>query len=65
MTNFEDQDDRKNRKKPLDNKKYQKQDVSEEQYAQSKRKKQFKLKKNELRAQELWDDWESDDNISR
>lgn len=59
MNNFEEPD-RKPKRKVIDNTKNKKSDLSEEQYAQNKQKKQYKLKKNELRAQELWDEWESD-----
>lgn len=58
MYNFEEPD-KKNKRKFLDKKK-PKLDIPEDQYAQNKQKKQYKHKKNELRAQELWDDWESD-----
>lgn len=59
MNNFEEPDQKPKRKIP-DITKNKKSDLSEEQYAQNKQKKQYKLKKNELRAQELWDEWESD-----
>lgn len=59
MNNFEEPE-RKSKRKIVDNTKNKKSDLSEEQYAQNKQKKQYKLKKNELRAKELWDEWESD-----
>lgn len=59
MNHFEESEN-KPKRKVLDVSKNKKLDLSEEQYAQNKQKKQYKLKKNELRAQELWDEWESD-----
>jgi|APGre2960657373_1045057.scaffolds.fasta_scaffold00296_5 hypothetical protein len=60
MNHFEEPDKKPKRKVVENNTKNKKTDVSEEQYAQNKQKKQYKLKKNELRSQELWDEWESD-----
>ena len=59
MNHFEEPENKPKRQVP-DNTKNKKSDLSEEQYAQNKQKKQYKFKKNELRAQELWDEWESD-----
>jgi len=44
------------------NKKKQKKIISEEIHDQNKIKKSFKNKKNQIKADELWEDWE--DNIS-
>lgn len=59
MQYFEEPEKKPQRKIP-EVSKNQKPDFSEEHYAKNKQKKQYKLKKNEIRAQELWDEWESD-----
>lgn len=60
MNNFEEPDQKLKRKVPDNTKK--KPSLSEEQYDQNKQKKQYKLKKNELKSQELWNEWESESN---
>lgn len=47
----------------FDDKKKQKRFVSEEAQDQNKLKKVFKQRKNQLRAEEIWEDWESTDEI--
>ena len=62
MNNFEFPDRKNSRRNQLENKKDRsKKDSVDDAYGQSKLKKEFKNKKNELRAEELWEDWESDE----
>lgn len=52
--------DRKNvRRQNIEEKKFRdKKSVSDEIYSKSKLTKRFKNKKNEIRADELWEDWQ-------
>lgn len=65
MKNFDYQDkdrDRKtSRRKQLEEKRSRtKKDLPEDNYGKTKLQKEFKHKKHELRAEELWEDWEQD-----
>jgi hypothetical protein len=67
MKNFDYQDkdkdkDRKtSRRKQLEDKKNKiKKDLPEDIYGKHKLQKEFKHKKHELRAEELWEDWEQE-----
>jgi len=58
MKNSEFSDRKNARRKQLEDKKFrQKKNMSDENYGHSKLNKQYKNKKNEIRADELWEDW--------
>jgi hypothetical protein len=62
MKNFEFPDRKNSRRKQLETKKTRnKKEPSDESFGQHKLKKEFKHKKDELRADELWEDWENDE----
>lgn len=62
MKNAEFPDRKNSRRKQLENKKNRnKHELPDDTYGQHKLKKEFKYKKNELRADELWQDWENED----
>jgi hypothetical protein len=55
------EDNRKDqRKQKFVDKAYRKEHVSDEQRFVSKSKKQFKRHQQDLRAEELWEDWENE-----
>jgi hypothetical protein len=55
------EDNRKDqRKQKFVDKTYRKENVSDEQRFVSKSKKQFKRYQQDLRAEELWEDWENE-----
>lgn len=55
------EDNRKDqRKQKFVDKTYKKQQISDEQRFVSKSKKQFKKYQQDLRAEELWEDWENE-----
>ena len=57
---MQDSEDRKdNRRRNILNKNLKKEQISEEQRFLSKAKKQKKQQIEELREEELWDDWEN------
>jgi hypothetical protein len=59
MKNSEFSDRKNARRKQLENKKFrQKKNLSDETYGYSKLNKEYKNKKNEIRADELWEDWQ-------
>lgn len=59
MKEFPQEFDKKNfRRENIKNKSKQKNEVSENEKAVNKLNKAFKQKKNHLREEELWDDWE-------
>lgn len=47
----------------FEDRKKQKRFISEELQDQNKLKKNFKQKKNQIRAEEIWQDWEDTDEI--
>lgn len=55
-----DPDKKDLRRQKLADKNYKKHQVSEEQKFMSKSKKQFKKSIEEIREEELWEDWEQD-----
>lgn len=55
-----DPDKKDLRRQKLADKNYKKHQVSEEQRFMSKSKKQFKKQIEEIREEELWEDWEQD-----
>lgn len=58
---MKDTDNRKDsRRKSLENSQRSKRDVSEEQKFMNKAKKQLKKKIEDARADEAWEEWESD-----
>lgn len=63
MKNFDFSDRKSSRRKQLENKKQKpgNQNYSDDAYVVNRLKKEFKNKKNEIRAEELWEDWEDSD----
>jgi hypothetical protein len=60
LKQMSDQDKKDLRRQKLVDKTYKKPQPSEEQKFISKSKKQFKKKIEEIRGDELWEDWEQD-----
>jgi hypothetical protein len=55
-----DSDNKEVRRQKLADKFYKKQQISEEQKFVSKHKKQHKRKMQDMKAEELWEDWENE-----
>ena len=58
MNDFDNKDRKEIAKKNFTNKKKRDKDISEEQRFISKTKKQFKSKIENIRQEELWEDWD-------
>lgn len=58
MNDFDNKDRKEIAKKNFTNKKKRDKDISEEQRFISKTKKQFKSKIEDIRQEELWEDWD-------
>ena len=60
MTDQDFRDRKENRKHNIGKKKKSPSDISEEQRFLSKSKKAFRNKKQEIREEEIWEDWNED-----